>query len=108
MGGAVAWVVASDPDAGQTATLTYAITGGNTGGAFAINASTGAVTVANSAALNFETTPSFSLTVSATDTGSPALSGSNTINVNLTNLNDSPRLTAATFIISENSTNGTA
>src|SRR2546426_652436 len=83
-------MVATDPDAGQTATLTYAITGGNTGGAFAIDGRTAAITVANSAALNFETTPSFSLTVSATDTGSPALSGANTITVNLTNVNEAP------------------
>ena len=36
---------------------------------FAVNASTGAVTVANQAALDFETTPSFNLTVTATDGG---------------------------------------
>jgi hypothetical protein len=55
----VGTVVASDPDAGQT--LTYSILSGNTSGAFAINASTGVLTVANSSALNFETTPSFPL-----------------------------------------------
>ena len=38
--------------------ITYSITAGNTGGAFAINAATGAITVANSGALDFETTPS--------------------------------------------------
>ena len=63
-------VVASDPDAGDT--LTYAITGGNTGGAFTINPSTGEITVNNSAALDFETTPSFNLTVAVTDSGTPA------------------------------------
>ena len=45
--------------------ITYSITGGNTGGAFAINAATGAITVANSGALDFETNPSFTLTVTA-------------------------------------------
>ncbi len=54
-------VAASDPDAGQT--LNYAITSGNTGGAFAIDGSSGQITVANSAPLDFETTPSFDLTV---------------------------------------------
>jgi hypothetical protein len=44
----VGTVVASDPDAGQT--LTYSILSGNTSGAFAINASTGVLTVANSSA----------------------------------------------------------
>ena len=42
-------VVASDPNPGQL--LTYSILSGNTNGAFAINAATGAITVANSAAL---------------------------------------------------------
>ena len=47
----------------------FAITAGNTGGAFAIDPTTGAITVANAAALDFETTPSFTLTVQVTDAG---------------------------------------
>ena len=43
--------------------VTYALTAGNTGGAFAVNASTGALTVAK--ALDYETTASYSLTVQA-------------------------------------------
>jgi hypothetical protein len=46
--------------------LTLAITAGNVGGAFAISG-TGEITVANSAALNFELTPVFVLTVTASD-----------------------------------------
>ena len=41
--------------------------GGNTGGAFAINATDGQITVANKAALDYETTPSFALTVEVED-----------------------------------------
>ena len=67
--------------------LTYSITAGNTGGAFAINAATGAITVANSAALDFETTPSFTLTVQASD---GTLSDTAAITVNLNNLNEAP------------------
>jgi len=48
-------VAASDPDGNASAIPSRA---GNTGGAFAINASTGALTVASSAALDYETTPS--------------------------------------------------
>jgi VCBS repeat-containing protein len=81
-GTAVGTVTATDPDANQT--LTFSITTGNTNGAFTINASTGAITVANSAALDFGTTPQFQLTVQATDNGTPVLSGSNTITINLT------------------------
>lgn len=42
-------------------TLAYTITGGNTGGAFAINPATGQITTA--AALDYETAPSYTLTV---------------------------------------------
>ena len=58
-------VTASDIDAGDT--LSFVITGGNTGTAFAINSTSGLISVASTAALDFETTPVFSLTVSVTD-----------------------------------------
>ncbi|MBL0135862.1 MAG: cadherin repeat domain-containing protein [Chitinophagaceae bacterium] len=66
-GTSVGTVVASDPDAGQT--LAYSILSGNTSGAFAINASTGALTVANSSALNFESSPSYVIAVKVQDNG---------------------------------------
>ncbi|MBK7172697.1 MAG: cadherin domain-containing protein [Bacteroidales bacterium] len=100
----VGTVVASDPDAGQT--LTYSIFSGNTNTAFAINASTGALTVANSAALNFETIPSFALIVKVQDNGSGSLSSQATITVNLTNQNEAPNIAPQTFSINENSANG--
>ncbi|MDO7875287.1 Ig-like domain-containing protein [Hymenobacter sp. ASUV-10] len=65
--------------------LSYSLTAGNTGGAFAINSSTGALTVANAAALDYETTPSFALTVQVTDGTTPATA---TITVNLTDVDD--------------------
>ncbi|QHJ07978.1 cadherin domain-containing protein [Hymenobacter busanensis] len=98
-------VTASDPDAGQT--LTYSITAGNTGGAFAINASSGQITVANSAQLNFEATPSYALTVQVADNGIPSRSASATVTVNLTNVNEAPSISSQTFSINENSANGT-
>jgi hypothetical protein len=98
-------VVVTDPDAGQT--HTFAITAGNTGGAFAIDPGTGQLTVADPAAVDFETTPTFSLTVEATDTGTPFLSGSATITVNLTDANDAPVVDAATFGVAEHSAAGT-
>ncbi|KAA9332137.1 hypothetical protein F0P96_11655 [Hymenobacter busanensis] len=82
----VGTVAASDPDAGQT--LTYSLTAGNTGGAFSINSSTGQLRVANSAALDYETTTSFALTVQVADNGSPSKNASATITVNLTNVDD--------------------
>jgi VCBS repeat-containing protein len=105
-GTVVGTVTATDPDAGTT--LTYSITGGNAGGAFVIQAVTGAIAVANSALLNFETTPSFSLTVTAVDNGTPTMIGSNTITINLTNVNEAPVVNDQTFTVAENTSNGTA
>ena len=67
--------------------ITYSITAGNTGGAFAINAATGAITVATSAALDYETTPSFTLTITASD---GTLSDTAALTVTLNNLNEPP------------------
>ncbi|MFC4992446.1 cadherin domain-containing protein [Rubritalea tangerina] len=64
LGTTVATVSASDPDAGDS--LSYAITAGNTGGAFAIDNS-GVITTAT--ALDYETTNSYTLTVTVTDNG---------------------------------------
>lgn len=78
---AVGTVIATDVDGGQS--LSYSIVSGNTGGAFAINAATGQITVASPAALDYEVNPTFSLTVRVTDSGNPALSSTATITVNL-------------------------
>ncbi len=99
-------VAFTDADPGQT--HTYAITAGNSGGAFAINAATGQITVANSAALDFEVTPTFSLTVQVTDNGTPVKSGTGTITINLTNVNEKPVVNPATFAVTEGSPNGTS
>ncbi|MFN2588456.1 MAG: cadherin domain-containing protein [Actinomycetota bacterium] len=96
----------TDPDAGQT--HSFSITGGNTGGAFQIDSSTGAITVADANDLDFETNPTFGLTVQVTDNGTPQLSDSDTITVDLTDVNDAPKVDAATFSIAENSANGTS
>ncbi len=87
-GTVVGTVAATDPDVGQT--LSYVITGGNTGGAFAINASTGQITVVNVSALDFETNPVFSLTVQVTDNGSPNLSDTGTVTIQLTDVDETP------------------
>jgi VCBS repeat-containing protein len=86
VGTVVGTVTFSDPDTGQT--HTFAITAGNTGGAFAIGATSGEITVA--AALDFETLAAYSLTVEVTDDGAPALSGSNTVEITVTDVDDAP------------------
>ncbi|MDZ4683669.1 MAG: cadherin repeat domain-containing protein, partial [Planctomycetaceae bacterium] len=100
IGHVVGTVVATDPDPGQS--LTYAITAGNTGNVFAINANTGQITVA-SPTLNFEGVNPYNLTVQVTDNGAPTSSSSATVTVNITNLNEAPTFLApTTFTISEN------
>ena len=85
-GTSVGTVTAIDPDAGDSQNFT--IMGGNTGGAFTINGTTGEITVANSAALDFETTTTFNLAIQVTDGG--ALSDTATITINLTDVNEAP------------------
>ncbi|WP_346187454.1 cadherin domain-containing protein [Rubritalea halochordaticola] len=82
-GASVITLSATDPDAGDV--LSYAITAGNTNGAFAINSSTGEITVAGS--LNYEVLNSYTLTVEVTDAGS--LSDSANITVNVTDVDES-------------------
>ena len=67
--------------------LSYSITAGNTGTAFAID-NNGLITVNNSAVLDFETSPTFTLTVQVADGFGGTDSDSITINLN--NVNEAP------------------
>ena len=105
-GTVVATVSFIDPDAvGQT--HAWQIIGGNTGGAFAISAA-GQITVANSAALDFDTNPTFTLTVQVLDNGTPNLADTAVVTINVTNVNVAPNINNQTFSIAENSANGSA
>jgi putative intracellular protease/amidase len=86
-GTVVGTVKATDPDAGQT--LSYSIVGGNTNGAFTIDSTTGAIMVANAAAIDFESMPTFTLTVRAVDDGAGALAGFGEITINLRDVAES-------------------
>ncbi len=102
-GTVVGTVLASDPDAGANGTLSYAIIGGTGATAFAVNVTTGQITVVDASQLNFESTPSFSLTVQVTDGGTPGLSDTATITINLTNVNEAPtNVGPSSFSIVEN------
>ncbi len=80
-GTVVGQVTASDDNAGQT--LSFAITAGNTSNAFALDPATGQLTVDNAAMLDFELYPAFVLTVAVTDNGTPPLTSSAQVTVNL-------------------------
>ena len=98
----VGTVQASDPDQGQV--LTFSITGGNTNSCFAINASTGTITVANAVALTPQT---FNLTVRATDNGNPSLYTQATVSVTVTSVNQAPVINNQSFNTAQGSPNGT-
>ena len=84
-GTAVGTVSATDPDSGDS--VTYSITAGNGDGKFAIGSS-GSITVA--AALDYETTTSYSLTVAASDGhGGTAMA---TVEITVTNVPQRRRL----------------
>ncbi|MCB1567147.1 MAG: IPTL-CTERM sorting domain-containing protein, partial [Xanthomonadales bacterium] len=96
---AVGTVVATDSDVGDT--LSYAITAGNGAGTFAMDAGTGAISVADNTALDFEVSSSFVLTVSVTDDGTPVASSSATITINVNDLNEAPTAVADSYNATE-------
>ncbi|MBS0172305.1 MAG: cadherin domain-containing protein, partial [Nitrospira sp.] len=95
-GTVVGTVTGTDPDAGDTKSYTFT---DNAGGRFAINGSTGVITVANGTLLNYEAATSHNVTVRVTDAG--GLTYDETFTINLTDVNDAPTGTDATVTISE-------
>ena len=86
-GTAVRTITATDPEDDP---LTFSITSGNVGNAFAINARSGEITVAGT--IDHETTPTYNLTVQVSDGD---LSATTTVTVNVTNVNDNdPMITS--------------
>jgi VCBS repeat-containing protein len=93
---------ATDPDAGDT--LTFSVLSGNTLDAFTIDPNTGTISVAERAALDFETHATFTLRVRATDAAGARDDG--TITIQLTNVNEAPTVANTTFSLPENSAAG--
>ncbi len=93
VGAALGTVSATDPEG---VAVTYAITAGNDAGLFAIDASSGALTVA--AALDYETTTSYGLTVEA-KTGGGA-TATVPVTVTVTNVNEAPVFGATSYAFS--------
>lgn len=64
------YVLPTDADVSDPADFSYSFApGGDAGGAFAIDASTGKITVANGTLLNYESTPTVNVTVRVTESG---------------------------------------
>ncbi|MBX9660986.1 MAG: tandem-95 repeat protein, partial [Nitrospiraceae bacterium] len=95
-GTVVGTVTGTDPDVGDTKTYSFT---DSAGGRFAINSSTGQITVANSSLLDYETATSHSVTVRVTDSG--GLTYDETFTINLTNVNEAPTGADAAVTIAE-------
>lgn len=90
-GTVVGTVSATDAD-DSVSTVTYSIISGNTGGAFGINPITGQITVEGSRTLDFETHPTFTLTVRASDNDGTPLTTDIVVVINLVNLPETPQI----------------
>ena len=95
-GTVVGSVGGTDPDSGDT--MTYSITD-SAGGRFAINSSTGQLTVADGSLLNYESATSHNITVRVTDAG--GLTYDETFTINVTNVNEAPTGADTTITINE-------
>ena len=84
-GTSVSYVQATDPD-GVTTFEGWAIIEGNVGEAFAIEPLTGEITVADAAAIDYETLTSYTLELSVSD--GVNTSDGTTVTINVNNLND--------------------
>ncbi|CAM6001148.1 unnamed protein product [Sphagnum balticum] len=94
--------VATDRD-GKS--ITYSITGGNGAGAFAINATTGIVTVVNGTILDYFSTNPYTLTIRAT--ASDGSYDENTLTIGLSFVHQPPIVTNDTFSVIDTAVNGT-
>ena len=95
-------IQAKDPDNGD---LTYSIIGGNDGQAFSfISPYTNVIMVKNSAAVDFETTPQFTLTIAIAN---KTYTSVNNFKVLIINKNDAPTIKNQQFNVTENSDIGT-
>ena len=89
-------LIAVDADAGSAGSVVYSLVDATEN--FFINASTGELAVVES--LDYETTQMHSFTVIAIDRGSPPLSGSSTVTVDVQDINDNPPM----FVLESNVT----
>jgi hypothetical protein len=103
-------VNANNGDGGGSDTgITYSITSGNTGNAFAINSSTGVITVNTASAINYESATSYTLAVQANDGGASNNTTSANVTINVTDVAPSTPVdsNAAANSVAENAANGT-
>ena len=99
-GSTVGVILAQDQDAGQS--LRYSIAGADAA-LFTIDAQSGELQIAVGAELDFESKPTLNFTVTASDSTSNPRSTSAAVVVQLTNVNEPPRIDTVTINVAENS-----
>jgi hypothetical protein len=106
---AIGTITASDPDVGDTATISYAFQSGNDLDAFEIVGTGASAQIrVKTDVIDFENKPTYTLVVAATDTKTPALTGTCTITMTVDDVNEMPQIYDSTRNIAENSDVGTA
>ena len=98
--GVVKTLLAIDNDQPNTpnSEVSYSISSGNEEGVFELNTTTGDLSLVSP--LDFETTTSYVLVIVASDAGTPIMSDSVSILVNVTNVNDNPPVVSGSQDIS--------
>uniref|UniRef100_K7G291 Cadherin domain-containing protein n=1 Tax=Pelodiscus sinensis TaxID=13735 RepID=K7G291_PELSI len=86
VGSLVHHIIAEDPDEGRNGQVTYHILSGNENEAFLLDKTTGLLTTA--LPLDHESQEYYSLTIVALDDGTPALSATQILTVNILDIND--------------------
>ncbi|XP_064636197.1 protocadherin Fat 1-like isoform X4 [Lineus longissimus] len=86
IGNRVTTVYAMSKDIGINAEISYSIMGGNEQSMFRVDTTTGVIYLVRS--LDFETAREYFLTIQANDGGTPSLSASTKVNINVTDFND--------------------
>lgn len=103
-GYSIGFVDFEDEDEGQN--HAFAISSGNTNTIFAIDATSGKITVIDETNLTGNGATTYNLTIEVSDNGDPVMTGATTITVNTFD-NNAPEITSTNFGIDENSENGT-
>ncbi|XP_060081086.1 cadherin-23-like [Ylistrum balloti] len=86
-GSTVLQVIATDADSGTNGAITYAITFGAKDD-FKIDSDTGIIFVGPAAALDYDATPFYNITVEAVDQGSPPRTGLTTVQITIEDANN--------------------
>jgi hypothetical protein len=101
---AIGTITAIDPDDGDTATISYAFQSGNDLDAFEIVGTGASAQIrVKTDVIDFENKPTYTLVVAASDTKTPALTGTCTITMTVNDVNEMPQIYDSTRNIAENS-----